>query len=175
MCSYFGRVVPQSVGGGGRFEVAYHGVIVECSGFNSTIIVGDGQNIPWYSPGENNTLAFVPLAYSEVAQWVAGSAGTNFCGVRYWKDWDVIVCCPKLMTVKKIRELIRLSSSIQVNHAFWSSTTMEVNASWYRSSQTWIWSSVLERISNWYQCITVRRTPSANCPWMVLIFRFNYV
>ena len=105
-------------------------------------ITGDGHNLVWYSPLDNITVAFVPLAYSESTKWIAAAASTKVCGVRGSNNRDVVGFRPKLLAVKKNWWRIRSSPSIWVNHEFLSSMTLARYASSIRSSLTWIWTSV---------------------------------
>jgi len=138
-------------------------------------ITEDGQNVPWYSSWENNTVTFFPLAYSDSAPWIAAAASAKVCGVRGWNYWDIVGRRPEPLAVKNNWWYMWSSTSILVNHDFLSSTTLERYVLSIRSSLTWIRSSVSERESNWKLRTTVRRALSANRPQTVLIFSFKYV
>jgi len=64
-------------------------------------VTAQGQNLPRYSSSENITVTFFPVAYSDSAQWIAAATSANVCGVRGWKNCDVVGWCTKLLAVKK--------------------------------------------------------------------------
>jgi len=112
-------------------------------------ITVEGQNSPWYLSWENLTVTFFPVAYSDNAQWIAAAASAIICGVRGWKNWDVVGCCPKLWAVKNNWWYIKSSTSIRVNQDFLSSMIFGRYASSNRSSLIKIRSSVSDPKSNW--------------------------
>jgi len=63
-------------------------------------IIGAALNVPWYSSWENLTVAFIPLAYSDRAQWIGAAASAIVCGTWCWTYWDVIGWRPRLLAVK---------------------------------------------------------------------------
>jgi len=64
-------------------------------------ITVEGQNLPQYSSWENISVTFFPVAYSDNTQWIAAATSANVCGVRGWKNCDVVGCRPELLAVKK--------------------------------------------------------------------------
>jgi hypothetical protein len=133
-------------GGGSKLPTNVWLMSVVASGVK--YIIGDGQNLPWYSSWGNITVAIVPLAYSGSGKWIVTTVSTTVCGVWGWTYCDVVGWHPMPLVAKKHSWWMTLSTLIRVNHDVLSSTTWEryVSSDW--SFLTRIWSSISECKSN---------------------------
>jgi len=98
-------IVEEHHWGGGGYEAAPPCVIVMSAMASAVIqsITVEGQNLPRHSPWELITVTLFPVAYSDSAQWIAAATSASVCGVRGWKNCDVVGCRPKLLAVKNNR------------------------------------------------------------------------
>jgi len=81
-------------------------------------VTGECYNLLQYSSWENLIVAFFPVTYSDIVQWIAVANSVKVCVAQGWKDRDVVGLHPKLLVVKKNSEAIKSSTFMQVDDDF---------------------------------------------------------